>query len=112
MPALLAFAGILEKAADLLVDPAITADELCNRGLPGQSGAENKLLTQTRDQVVKRFGPSDDLRVDVEIFLRELSQPLPQPELLEWQRKDRASQLRQQAEELREFVNARLKKAK
>jgi hypothetical protein len=112
MPALLAFADILEKAAELLVDPAITSDELCNRGLPGQSGAENKLLTRTRDQVVKKFGQSDDLRVDVEIFLKELSQPLPQPEHLELQRKFLASKLREQARELREFVAIREKKAK
>jgi hypothetical protein len=112
MPAILAFADILDKAAELLADPTITSDQLCNRGLPGQSGAENKLLTRTRNQVAKRFGLSDDLRADVEIFLAELSRPLPAPELLEWQRKDRASQFREQAEVLREFVAARLKKAK
>jgi len=112
MPALSAFADILDKAADLLVDPAITSDELCNRGLPGQSGAENKLLTRTRDQVVKRFGPNDVLRVDVETFLRELSKPLPQPELLEQQRTYRASLLSAAGEYLREFAATRLKEAK
>ena len=65
MPALSAFADLLDKAADLLTDATVTSDELCKRGLPGQSGDENKLLTRTRDQVVKRFGPSDDLRVNV-----------------------------------------------
>ena len=111
MPALSAFADILDKAADLLVDPAITSDELDQRGLPGQRGDENKLLTRTRDQVVKRFGPSDDLRVDVEIFLQELSQ-LRRPKLSWEERTHWAAQLRGQAEELREFVAARLKKAK
>ena len=62
MPALSAFADVLDKAAALLVDPAITSDELCKRGLPGQNGEEKKLLTRTRDQVVKRFGPSNDVR--------------------------------------------------
>jgi hypothetical protein len=111
MPALSAFADLLDKAADLLMDPAVTSDELHERGLPGQRGAENKLLTRVRDQVVKRFGPNDDLRVDVEIFLRELSQPRRSD--LSWgERTHWASQLRGQAECLREFAAARLKEAK
>ncbi|MGO8751577.1 MAG: hypothetical protein ACLQNE_37020 [Thermoguttaceae bacterium] len=95
----------------MLIDADVTSDELCKRGLPGTSGAENELLTRTRDQVVKKFGPNDDLRLDVEIFFRELSYPL-RPPLSLGERKDRASRIRPQAECLREFAATRLKEAK
>jgi hypothetical protein len=111
MPAISAFADILDKAADLLTDATVTSDELCKRGLPGQSGDENKLLTRTRDQAVKMLGESDDLRWNVGIFLKDLSQPL-RPNLSLAEREYSASQFRGQAENLREFVVARRKKAK
>ena len=116
MPALSAVADILDKAADQLEDPAITSEELAARGLPGQSGAEKKLLTRTRDQVGK-FDHNDDLRVDVEIIVDQLLRLPPlradlSADLLSLQRKHYASQLRPQANELRGFVAARQKKAK
>jgi hypothetical protein len=80
--------------------------------LPGQSGAEKKLLARTRNQVVKTFGESDDLRMDVEISLADISRPLPPPPHLEPQRIQFASLFRHEAECLREFVAARQKKAK
>jgi hypothetical protein len=111
MPAISAIADILDKAADMLMDPAVTSDELDALGLPGQRDGDKKLLSRTRDQVVRRFGSNDDLRIDVEICVEDISRRLP-PKLPQHGREHCASQFRSWAERLREFVAERLKKAK
>ena len=68
MPALSAFADILDAAADLLIHAVLRPMSCVNAACQAQAAHENELLTRTRDQVVKKFGPNDDLPGCRDIF--------------------------------------------